>query len=235
MALHKLVRSNYGWWKLARCIKYENLYFSKEGLILLIQSILETKRILHLHGSTLFTIPLKQRSTSYTSNNRINVFIFCELDTWSRDLNFDFTLTDRLFGGVKLAKTVDPDKYVYSDYGIGFDSRSQFPLPDGSIDKNVIIFGVDMSSTVHIDNKGKNILIPGIDQTQGSDDTTLALEVQYSVNISRSNINFCLSLHYNGINSFLFNATKVYQFKAKSSEMKKMFFVFRKPFRRLFN
>ena len=40
-----------------------------------------------------------------------------------------------------------------------------------------------MSSSVYIDNKRKDILIPGIRPTQGSDDTTLAAEVQYSVNI----------------------------------------------------
>ena len=36
--------------------------------------------------------------------------------------------------------------------------------------KNVIIFGADMSSTVHIDNKGKDILIFGEGPTQGSDE-----------------------------------------------------------------
>ena len=38
-------------------------------------------------------------------------FIFYEYDIWSRDLNPGFTLKDCLFGGVKLAKTADPDKY----------------------------------------------------------------------------------------------------------------------------
>ena len=59
---------------------------------------------------------------------------------------------DCLFGGVTLAKNADPDNYVYSDYGIGFDSRSELSLPDGRVGKNVIIFGVDMNSSVHIDN-----------------------------------------------------------------------------------
>ena len=38
----------------------------------------------------------------------------------------DFTLKDCLFGGVKLAKNAEWDKYVYSGYGIGFDSGSEF-------------------------------------------------------------------------------------------------------------
>ena len=62
------------------------------------------------------------------------------MDTESRDLNSDFTLIDDLFGGVKLAKNADLDKYIYSSYGIGFDSRSEFSLPDSSVGKNVIIF-----------------------------------------------------------------------------------------------
>ena len=55
-------------------------------------------------------------------------------------MNTDFTLKDCLFGGVKLAKNADPDKYVYTGYGIGFDLRSEFALLDGSMGKNIIIF-----------------------------------------------------------------------------------------------
>ena len=88
--------------------------------------------------------------------------------------------------------------------------------------KSVIIFGVDMSSSSHIDNKKKDILILGFYLTQGLDDTTLTGEAQYSINFSRSNKKFCLSLHYNGSNRFLFvNATKIYQFTANDSEIKK--------------
>ena len=51
---------------------------------------------------------------------------------------------------------------------------------------------------------------------------TLAAEIQYLINFTRPSIKFCLSLHYNDGNSFLFvNATKIYQFKAKDSEIKK--------------
>ena len=56
MALHKLERRNYGR-KSPVSIKYQNLHTFKEGLILLCQGILETRRITHLHGSADFTIP----------------------------------------------------------------------------------------------------------------------------------------------------------------------------------
>ena len=50
----------------------------------------------------------------------------------------------------------DSNKYVYPGYGAGFDSRSEFSLPDGNMGKYVIIFGVVMSSSVHIDDKKKD-------------------------------------------------------------------------------
>ena len=87
--------------------------------------------------------------------------------------------------------------------------HSEFSLADGSLGKNVIIFEADMSSPVHIVNKNKDISFLGEGPTQGSDDTTLTAEAQYSINFSRSKRKFCLSLHYNGSNSFLFvNAKK---------------------------
>ena len=63
--------------------------------------------------------------------------------------------------------------------------RSEFSLPDGSKGKYVIVFGVNMSSSVHYDNKKKDILILGIGPTQGLDDTTLIAKAQYSIIFSR--------------------------------------------------
>ena len=82
--------------------------------------------------------------------------------------------------------------------------------------KNVMIFGADMSSSAHIDNKNKDILI----LSEGPN-TTLTAEAKYPINFTQPRKRFVLSLHYNGSNSFLFvNATKIYQFKAKDPEIK---------------
>ena len=98
----------------------------------------------------------------------------------------------------------------------------KFLFTDGSYGKNVIIFGADMSSSVHVDNKGKDILILGEGPTHGLYDITVTAEAIYAINFTQLNKRFVLSLHYNGSNSFLFvNATKIYQFKAKESEVKK--------------
>ena len=78
-----------------------------------------------------------------------------------------------------------------------------------------------MGSSVHIINKGKDILFLAKGQKQGLDNTTLSAEAENSINFTRSNIKFCLSLLYNGRKSFLFvNTTKIYQFKVNDSEIK---------------
>ena len=56
-------------------------------------------------------------------------------NTYSQDLNYDFTLKECLFGDVKLAENADADKYIYSGYSIGFDLRSEFPFSDGNVGK----------------------------------------------------------------------------------------------------
>ena len=77
-----------------------------------------------------------------------------------------------------------------------------------------------MSSSLNVDNKGKDILILGEGTTQGSDDATLTAEAKYPIFTQLGKI-FVLSLYYNQSNSFLFvNATKVYQFKAKDCKIK---------------
>ena len=124
-------------------------------------------------------------------------------------MNTDFTLKNCLFGFVELTKNADPDKYKYSSYGIRFDSRPGFSFTDASVGKTVIIFGADMSSSVHIDNKNKDILILGERTTEGLDDTILKAEAKHHINFTKRRKRFVLSLHYNGSNSFLFvNATK---------------------------
>ena len=78
-----------------------------------------------------------------------------------------------------------------------------------------------MSTSVHIDNKNEDILILAEGPTQELDDTTLTAEEKYLINFRQSRKRFVLSLNYNGSNSFLYvNATKIYQFKAKDSEIK---------------
>ena len=60
-----------------------------------------------------------------------------------------------------------------------------------------------MSSSIKIDNRKKEILILSKGPTQGLEHT-LSAEKMYSINFTKENTKFCLSLHYNGANSYLF-------------------------------
>ena len=87
----------------------------------------------------------------------------------------------------------------------------------GGFGKNVVIFGFDMRSSVHVDNKKTDILILGQGPTQALDDTA---EKKYSINFSEHGKKLCLSLHCNVANSYLFvNGVELHKFKAKDSEI----------------
>ena len=76
-----------------------------------------------------------------------------------------------------------------------------------------------MSSSPHIDHKGKDMLVLGKGPTQGLE-STLTAEKMYSIDFTITKKKFCLSLHYNGANSYLVvNGTEIYKFKTKDSEI----------------
>ena len=76
-----------------------------------------------------------------------------------------------------------------------------------------------MSSFTHINNKGKKILILGVGPTQRIEHNLTPAKM-CSINFTVTINKFCLSLHYNGANSYLFvNGTDIYKFKAKDSEI----------------
>ena len=83
-----------------------------------------------------------------------------------------------MFGAVKLTKNVDFDNYKHSGYGTGFNARRRFLLSDGIgfSKKNVIIFGAEMSSSLHVDNRKQDILILGKGPAQELDKITLTAE-----------------------------------------------------------
>ena len=94
----------------------------------------------------------KQDKITHTHGKILSIYIVYELTGSNSDDN-DPTLKNSLFGAVTLTKNPDIDQYGYSGYGIGFDKRGSFSFPGGGFGSNVIIFEVDMSSSVHVDNK----------------------------------------------------------------------------------
>ena len=97
------------------------------------------------------------------------------------------------------------------------DQVSHFQV--GGFGQNVLSFGADMSSSVHFDNRKKEILVLGKGPVQGLENTATSGKM-YSINFPVTRKKFCLSLHYNGANSYLFvNGTEIIKFKAKHSDI----------------
>ena len=77
-----------------------------------------------------------------------------------------------------------------------------------------------MSYSVYVDNKGKDILIFGKGPTQGLGEHSLTAAKMYPISFTDHRKKCCLSLHYNGSNSYLFvNGIEIFKFKAKDSEI----------------
>ena len=125
---------------------------------------------------------LQQPRLSDTHGSIVNIYIAYELSASSPHSD-DPMLKDCLFGAVTFTKNADINKYGYSGYGIAFDRKSSFSFPSGGFGQNVIVFVVDMSSSAHVDNKKKYILLLGKGPTQGLDHTITA-EKMYSINFT---------------------------------------------------
>ena len=98
---------------------------------------------------------LKQSLSSYTLGKVVKICIVYELGASGSRVN-DPMLKKSWFGAVTLTKNADIDKYGCSGYGTGFDRGSSFTFPGGGLGQKVIIFGADMSSSVHVDNKKRH-------------------------------------------------------------------------------
>ena len=88
-----------------------------------------------------------------------------------------------------MTKNAHIDKYGYYGNGIGLDRKSRFPFPGGGISQNVIIFGVDMSSSAHVDNKKEDILFLWKGPTQILEHA-LSAEKMYLINLLWQERNF---------------------------------------------
>ena len=194
----------------AQSIKPPTIFDNSPTLVLKYYGI---KRRVKFTGSC-----LKQPKMSYTHGIAVNIYIVYELGACCSHNN-DPTLRNCLFGAVTLTKNTDIGRYRYSGYGIGFDRRSAFSFPGNRFSQNVLIFRVDMSSSAHIDNKKKDILVLGIGSTEGLEHTLTAEKIDL-INFTVTEKKFCLSLYYNRANSYLLvNGTQIYKFKAKDSEI----------------
>ena len=151
---------------------------------------------------------MKQDKIKYTHGKLVNIYIVYEI---SKSINISDcpTLENCLFGAASVTKNVHIDRCKYSGFGILFDRHGSFSFSGIGLGRNVIIFGVDMSSSTKIE-KGPTQRL----------EHALRAEKMYLINFTEHNKKFCLSLDYNRANSYLFvNGTEIHKFKAKGSKI----------------
>ena len=176
-----------------------------------------------------------QQNNVLTSNNDhvldknvVNIYIVYKLDPLASTKDKSFTIQNALFGAMQITKNAtDNDKNNYKGYGICVDERSEFghTITEGghahtTDNRNVLIFGADMSFSVHATNRANHIYLMGTGLTQGINDTTIYAEKNFYRNFKDFGKKFVLSLHYNGDNSYLFvNGRQELKFKAKTDQL----------------
>ena len=179
-----------------------------------------------------------QQDNVLTSNNDyvldknvVNIYIVYKLDPLASTRDKSYTIQNALFGAMmQIAKyATDYDKNNYKGYGICFDERSEFghTITEGghahtTDARNVLIFGADMSFSVHATNRANHIYLMGKGLTQGINDTTIYADKNFYRNFTDFGKKFVLSLHYNGDSSYLFvNGRQELKFKAKTDQLVK--------------
>ena len=117
------------------------------------------------------------------NKNVVNIYIAYKLDPIVSSRDITFTIQNALFGAMQITKNADNSKNNYKGYGICFDERSEFghTITEGgrahtTNARNVLIFGADMSFSVHKTNRANHIYVMGTGLTQGIHDTTLYAE-----------------------------------------------------------
>ena len=96
----------------------------------------------------------------------LNLQVVYELDNWPRNPVNNFTLKNCLFDTVKLIRNADKAKFAYNGQGIAFDGKGTRSFGNDST-RNVVIFGVDNTSSSHADNQKVNFLELGEGSTDG--------------------------------------------------------------------
>ena len=160
-------------------------------------------------------------------NNIINIYAVYKLDPISSTRNTDYTIQNALFGAMKITKNTDSSKNNYTGYGLYFDEGGEFShtVREGNFNrvtnaKNVIIFDVDTSSSIHATKRANNIYVMGKEFIQGINGTTIYAEKLFHNNFTEFGVKFVLSLHYNGDSSYLFvNGRQELKFKAKDDQI----------------
>ena len=109
------------------------------------------------------------------SNLILDSCIAYELNNWRHNSTKHFLLKNCLFGTIKLAKNAIKSKFTHNGGRIAFDGKGPWSF-DNDFSRNVVILGVDNSSSSHTDNRKNNFLVLSEGPTDGINDSTGAAE-----------------------------------------------------------
>ena len=155
------------------------------------------------------------------NDNVINIYCVYEIQPIASSRDTTFTIQNALFGASQITKNADTSKYNYKGYGI-CHTITEGGRAHTTNGRNVLIFGVEMSFSVHATNRANNIYVMGGGLTQGIHDTTLYAEKNYYRNFTDPGKKFVLTLHYDGDDSYLFvNGRQELKLKCKTDQLVK--------------
>ena len=139
-----------------------------------------------------------QQNNVLTSSNHvintivIKIYIVYKLDPLASTRDKSFNIQNALFGAMQITKNAtDNSNNNYKGYGICFDERSEFghTITEGGFThttdaRKVLIFGADISFSVHATNRANHIYLMGTGLTQGINDTTIYAEKNFYRNFT---------------------------------------------------
>ena len=151
--------------------------------------------------------PLAVEQKNYLSKI-VNVYIVYDLDAWPRNSTNDFKFKNCLFGATNAVKNSDKEKYVCSRYGIIFDFAGSWTFGNDFARNDAILVLIIVHHLM--------LIIARVSFGYGS----FSLPEKKFINFSKANTKFCLSLHYNPNNSYLFVTGKeIFEFKADNKNV----------------
>ena len=127
-----------------------------------------------------------------------NFYIVNDLDSCPKSSLNTFILKNVLFRATNIVTNSAKIKYIYSSYGIAFNEASSWNLGH-DFNVKVIIFGYLIVIIASV-----NLLVLGEEPTDDINGSFCFPEQKFSINFSKAKAKFCLSLHYNGDNTYLF-------------------------------
>ena len=148
--------------------------------------LLHSKRLsIHFAGNC-----FKQNKVLYYTSV-LNIYCVYKLQPIDFTRDDTFTIQNTLVGAMKITKNADTSKYNYKGYGICFDEGVTFShtIKEGNFNhtataRNLLIFGVDTSASIHATNRANDIYVMGKGLVQGINDTIIYAEKKFYRNFT---------------------------------------------------